>query len=148
MFSVVLNNARICWSFFYPPLSSVRSNLCNIWRYPLWSATYVIYGGIYSGNLWPAQQATCLKSKQQIVHKSFFLKYQLLYIRSALFCVSVNLIQHASCNFPIFFFIRHHTQSFIKSIFIHIYSKCEIYKRINYSLLHHHTQCFNKIINH
>ena len=103
MFSVVLNNACICWSFFYRPLSCVRSNLCNIWRYPLWSAIYVKYGGIYSGNLWPAQQSTCLKSKQQIVHISFFFEYQLLYIRSAIFCVSVNLIQHATCNFPIFF---------------------------------------------
>ena len=126
--------------FFTPPLSGVRSNICNIWRYPLWSATYVIYGSIYSGNLWPAQQATCLKLKQQIVHKSFFLKYQLLYIRSALFCVSVNLIQHASCNFLIFF-IRHHTQSFIKSIFIHIYIASLKYTKastIYYYITTHH----------
>ena len=130
--------------FFTLHFFCVRSNLCNIWRYPLWSATYVIYGGIYGGNLWPAQQATCLKSKQQIVHRFFFWNINFCTSDLHFFVFSVNLIQHASCNFPIFFFIRHHTQRFIKSIFIHIYSKFEIYKSINYSLLHHHTPCFNK----
>ena len=103
MFTVVLNNAQICWLFFYPPLSRVRSNLCNIWRYPVWSATYLIYGGIYTGNLRLAQQATCLKSKQQIVHRSFFWNINFCTSDLHFFVFSVNLIQHASCNFPIFF---------------------------------------------
>ena len=114
-------------------VSFVISNLCNIWRYLHWQLVTSP-----TGNLSEVTTANCAQI--------FFLKYQLLYIRSALFCVSVNLIQHASCNFSIFFFIRHHTQSFIKSIFIHIYSKSEIYKSINYSLLHHHTSCFTKTL--
>ena len=97
--------------FFTLHFSCVRSNLCNIWRYSLWSATYVIYGGIYSGNLWPAQHATCLKSKQQIVHRFFFWNINFCTSDLHFFVFSVNLIQHASCNFPIFFF---HTPPYTK----------------------------------
>ena len=111
-------------------VSFVIRNLCNIWRYLHWQLVTSP-----TGNLSEVKTANCAQI--------FFLKYILLYIRSAL-CLSVNLIQHAGCNFPIFFFIRHHTQNFIKSIFIHIYSKSEIYKSINYLLLHHHTPCYNK----
>ena len=113
------------------------SNLCNIWRYLQWQLVISP-----TCNLSEVKTANCA----QIF---FFLKYQLLYIRSALFCVSVNLIQHASCNFPIFFsYATIHKVLLKVYLSIYIYSKFEIYKSINYSLLHHHTPCFNKIINH
>ena len=72
-------------------VSFVISNLCNIWRYLHWQLVTSP-----TGNLSEVKTANCA----QIF---FFLKYQLLYIRSALFRVFVNLIQHATCNFPIFF---------------------------------------------
>ena len=107
--------------------SFVISDLCNIWSYLHWQLVTSP-----TGNLSEVETANCAQI--------FFLKYQLLYIRSAL-CVSVNLIQHASCNFPIFFFIRHHTQSFIKNIFIHIYIASLKYTKastIYYYITTHH----------
>jgi len=142
MFSVVLNNARICWSFFYPPLSGVRSNLCNIWRYPLWSATYVIYMEVFT-------LATCDQPNRQLVWSrnsklctGFFLKYQLLYIRSAL-CVSVNLIQHASCNFPIFF-----SYATIHKVLLKVYLSIYIasLKYTKASTIHHYITTHNALI--